>query len=424
MTTKLFMAHVGHVHSAADGVCGFLGEYLHAVADIWLDMAPWLLLGLLVAFFCSLFLSERWMHRHLGGPGWYPIVKASVFGLPLPICSCGVLLVALALRKSGARKAPVCAFLASTPQSGTDALLVSWPLLGPMLTLLRFVGAVFAGLLTGALVRWFGVAQPPPVETEDLRPECSALCACHHHDPTHPHHAGEAHHHEYTSPRQRLRDAAAYAFVHLPGEIGPLLFVGVLIAAAFTVSWDSHWLCGLPLAAAYALAVIIGLPTYACSLAIVPIAAGLIAQGLTPGAAFLFMVCAPTTHISALLVMAKEFGWKTVVWFVIGVILSGLCMALLIDFPLADFIRVPGALGHHGEHSHMLGLFFLIPVAAVFILASLNVLTNRLRSGTACACGGCGHDSASHDHASHNHEHCAHAHCHDDHAHTQNPKQH
>ena len=116
-------------------------DFLHRFLDIWLDMAPWLLVGFALAFLCSYLLSERWLRRHLGGPGWLPILKASLVGLPLPICSCGVLVVGLALRKSGARKAPVCAFLASAPQAGTDALLPSWAILGPALTVLRFVGA-------------------------------------------------------------------------------------------------------------------------------------------------------------------------------------------------------------------------------------------------------------------------------------------
>ncbi len=311
-----------------------LHAWLHAVAHIALDMAPWLIVGLVLACLCSYFLSERWMRRHLGGPGWWPILKASVFGLPLPICSCGVLLVALALRRSGARKAPVCAFLASTPQSGSDAVLVSIPLLGWPLTLLRVVGAVAAGVVSGALVRWFGVAQPPPNESEDLQPECAALCACHHHDESHPHAHGELHHHEFATRAQRWRDAANYAFNHLPRAILPLLCMGILIAAALEVVLPEGLLQGLPLAAAYGIAVLIGIPTYACSIAIVPIAASLIAQGLTPGTAFVFMACAPTTHVAALLVLGRNFGLRTTAWFMAGVVSVAVAMGLLIDLVL------------------------------------------------------------------------------------------
>ncbi len=356
-----------------------LHTWLHTVLDIALDMAPWLLIGFVLAFLCSYFLSERWMRRHLGGAGWGAIAKASLFGLPLPICSCGVLLVALALRRSGARKAPVCAFLASTPQSGTDALLVSLPLLGPALTLLRFVGAVLSGLAAGALVRWFGIAQPPPHETPDLPPDCAALCACHHHDQDHPHHHGEPHHHEYAHRRERLQDAARYAFIHLPGELALLLTLGVLLAAALSACLPEGLLHGLPLPLTYALAILIGIPSYACSLAIVPVAAGLIAQGLTPGTAFLFMACAPTTHLAALLVLGRELGWRTVACFVLGILTVALAMALVIDFPLADFIHIPPApdAKHHHEHAHLRDLLLLVPLALLFLNGLRVRLTQR-----------------------------------------------
>lgn len=309
----------------------FLLEWGHEALHIFFDMAPWLVVGLVLAFVCSALLSERWMHRHLGGAGWLPIVKASVFGLPLPICSCGVLLVALALRRSGARKAPVCAFLASTPQSGTDALLVSLPLLGLPFTLLRFLGAVFSGLVSGALVRRFGVAQPPPHETPDLDPACAALCACHHHDESHPHHHGEEHHHEFAPWRIRLRDAARYAFIHLPRELALYLIIGTLLAALLATALPDAYLKGLPLFMAYGLAILIGIPAYACSLAIVPVAASLLGQGLTWGTVFLFMACAPTTNIASLLVLGREFGWRTTLCFVAGILLVALALALAID---------------------------------------------------------------------------------------------
>lgn len=344
---------------------------LHHLFDICLDMAPWLLLGFALAFVCSYFLSERWMHRHLGGPGWWPIFKASVFGLPLPICSCGVLLVGLALRKSGARKAPVCAFLASTPQSGTDALLVSLPLIGPVFTVLRFICAVLSGIVAGAFVRWFGIAQPPPHETEDLDADCSALCACHHHDPEHPHEHGEHHHHEFASRVSRFRDAVHYAFVHLPGEIALLLGIGILVAAALETFLPEHLLENVPLVWAYLLAIVIGLPTYACSIAIVPIAASLLAAGVSPGAVFVFMACAPTTHIGALLILGRELGVRTVVWFCIAVVLVAVLMGLAIDSVPLDCLHLPmSALEESHEHAHehgLIGLLCLIPVVLILL---------------------------------------------------------
>ncbi len=344
-----------------------LHAYLHTCFDLWCEMAPWLLIGFVLAFLCSLGLSERAIRRHLGGPGWTPILKASVFGLPLPICSCGVLLVGLALRKNGARKAPVCAFLASTPQAGTDALLVSIPLLGPLFTFLRLLGAVLAGLVTGAFVRWWGIAQPPPHEKEDLPMDgCAAICACHHHDKHHPHHEGEAHHHEFADWSTRLRDAATYAFIHLPGEIALLLAIGIFIAAGLTTFLPEHLFADLPLVAAYALAIFVAIPTYACSLAILPIAVGLLDGGLSSGAVFIFMACAPTTHLSALLILGKTLGWRTLLCFLLGITTVALALGLAIDvthmLTLSDF---PATEAHH--HHHTLSMLSLIPVALLLL---------------------------------------------------------
>lgn len=316
--------------------------FIQAFLHIWIDMLPWLIFGFIAAFLCSLFLSERWMRKHLGGKGWTPIVKASIFGLPLPICSCGVLLVALALRKNGARKAPVCAFIASTPQSGSDTILLSLPILGPVLTGLRFVGAILSGLLAGALVRWFGVAQPPQNETNDLAEECASVCACHHHDAQHPHQHGEHHHHEFVPWSERLCDAARYAFYHLPKEILLLLIVGTLIAAAIGCFIPHDSFAGLPLVATYLAAILIGLPTYACSVAMIPIAAELIFHcGVTPGAAFIFLACAPTIHLGSMFVLWKALGLRTVALMVAGILVVAVGMALLIDLPLKHCLHLP-----------------------------------------------------------------------------------
>jgi uncharacterized membrane protein YraQ (UPF0718 family) len=353
--------------------------------EIWLEMAPWLLAGFFLAFICSYCLSERWIRRHLGGTGWHPIVKASVMGLPLPICSCGVLLVALALRRSGAQKAPVSAFLASTPQSGTDALLVSLPLLGIPFTLLRFLGAFISGLVAGTLERCFGGHLPQKTASpEDLNDACAAVCACHHHDETQPHDHHEHHHHEFATRRSRLCDALKYAFIHLPGEIALLLTIGVTIATLIEVLMPQNFLCAFPAWATYGLAILIGLPTYACSLAIIPIAVGLISSGLSLGATFLFMMCAPTTHLGALLVLGKEFGWRSTLLFMLAIITTGLCFAIGIDVWNAhDAIYIPSAADcHHHCHHHYGFVHFavLLPVILLFVHGLLYRYAKRVKA--------------------------------------------
>lgn len=344
-----------------------LRDYFHILLHICLDMAPWLLAGFAIAFLCSFFMTESRMRRHLGGPGWMPIVKASVFGLPLPLCSCGVLPVALALRRSGARKSAVCAFMASTPQSGADAVPLTWSMLGPVVTLLRFLCAVLSGLVCGALVRWFGHAEPPLHETEDLNDGCAALCGCHHHDHDHPHAGGEHHHHEYVSRGERVRDALRYAFLHLPCEIFLPMVIGVLAAAALELFIPEHLFEGMPRILAYIVAALIGIPAYACSVAIVPVAAGLIAGGISPGTVLVFLACAPTTHVGSLLIVGQSLGWRTVFLFVLGVILVAFGIAAVTDLWLQPYLCVPPVVHAHCHEHHIGGFIVLIPTLLILV---------------------------------------------------------
>jgi uncharacterized membrane protein YraQ (UPF0718 family) len=326
----------------------FIDTFLH----LWVDMLPWLLLGFVIAFLCSLFLTERWMRKHLGGKGWTPIVKASIFGLPFPICSCGVLVVALALRKNGARRAPVCAFLASTPQSGSDAVLLSLPILGPVLTGLRFVSAILSGLFVGALIRWFGHPQAHPQETKDLSGECASVCACHHHDAQHKHTHGEHHHHEFLPWSKRIKDAARYAFYHLPKDILGLLLAGSIVATVIACYTPHNALAGYPLILTYLLAIIIGLPTYTCSIAMIPIAAELIFHaGVSPGATFIFLACAPTLHVGSIFILWKQFGLRTVLLLIAGILTVAISLALVIDGPLRSHLHLPEQTSESAQHA-------------------------------------------------------------------------
>jgi len=100
-------------------------------------MAPYLLLGFVVAGLLSVVISPEWVERHLGGNGLGQVVKASLFGVPLPLCSCGVIPVAASLHRHGASKGATTAFLLSTPQTGVDSIAVTYGLLGPFLAVVR-----------------------------------------------------------------------------------------------------------------------------------------------------------------------------------------------------------------------------------------------------------------------------------------------
>ena len=115
-------------------------------------MAPYLLLGFVVAGLLSVVISPEFVERHLGGRGIWPVIKASAFGVPLPLCSCGVIPVAASLRRHGASKGATTAFLISTPQTGVDSIMVTFSLLGPVYAVFRPVVALISGVFGGAVV--------------------------------------------------------------------------------------------------------------------------------------------------------------------------------------------------------------------------------------------------------------------------------
>ncbi|MCP4570932.1 MAG: permease, partial [bacterium] len=170
-------------------------------------MALWLLLGFLVAGVLSVAVSPAWLERHLGGRGMGPVFKSSLFGVPLPLCSCGVIPVAASLRRHGASKAATTAFLLSTPQTGVDSILVTWSMLGPLFGVFRPVTALLTGFLGGGLVQL--VDPPAPENGMDAKAEAVRR----------PQGFGP-----------KTRAALDYGLVTLPGDIARALLVGVVIA--------------------------------------------------------------------------------------------------------------------------------------------------------------------------------------------------
>ncbi len=183
-----------------------------------LEMAPYLLFGFALAGLMSIWISPEWTERHLGGKGLGPVVKATLLGIPLPLCSCSVIPVVASMRRHGASRAAATAFLLSTPQTGVDSIAVTYALLGPVFAVFRPIAALITGVLGGALVLLFGRADSAEA---DLPPPCTDPCC-----------SGDR-----TAPAW-LR-AAKYGFVTLPRDLAWPLLIGVAIAGAIAAVWPS-----------------------------------------------------------------------------------------------------------------------------------------------------------------------------------------
>jgi uncharacterized membrane protein YraQ (UPF0718 family)/copper chaperone CopZ len=333
------------------------------------EMAPYLLLGFAVAGLLSVMISPRWVERHLGNRGLGQIFKASLFGVPLPLCSCGVIPVGASLRQHGAGKGATTAFLLSTPQTGVDSIAVTYALLGPFLAVVRPVAALLTGFLGGGLVYAFDRNGDPPAEATPAA-SCSSASDCCDED---------------SGPeRKTLGQGLTYGLVTLPRDIGRALIVGILLSGVIAALVEPKALEAslgggiLPMFAAMA----VGIPLYVCATASTPIALSLIYAGLSPGAALVFLISGPATNAATVTTLWRVLGKKSVVIFLLTVAVGALATGLAVDALIAmDFVGASGMVPdvdpttvgheHHAEHG---GLGWWIgngsAVALILLLAN------------------------------------------------------
>ena len=287
-------------------------------------MSPWILLGLLAAGLLKRYVSDEAIARHLGGNGFGAVLKASLYGLPLPLCSCGVLPLAASLKKSGASKGAISSFLISTPMTGVDSVVPTYAVFGGWVAFLRVILTLFAALIAGLVVG----LKPDPVPAKprfSVAPKpgscgCDGLC-------------------------QKPKGVLDYALNELLFDMAKPLLIGTVLAAVLTTFLPESW--AVTGWAGYVLVLAFALPLYVCSVSAIPLAAGLAAAGFSPGAAFLFLAAAPAVNIAGLLVLRPVLGMRALMITVVSVSVFSLIGAMAIDLWLSDLPL--GILRHEGE---------------------------------------------------------------------------
>jgi len=281
------------------------------------EMSPYLLFGFLAAGALSVLISPRLIEQHLGGPGFWPVLKASAFGVPLPLCSCGVIPVSASLRRHGASKGATTAFLISTPQTGVDSIFVTFSLLGPVYAVFRPVIALVSGVIGGGMV---DLIDPDRLGRSTASATCNEECCT-------------------TRKGHWLRRVLQYGFVVLPRDIGKSLLAGLIIAALISAVITPHGHFSQKLEALMGGGIVgmlimmaLGIPVYVCATASVPVAAVLIDRGVSPGTALVFLMTGPATNAAALATIWQIMGRRTVISYLLTVAVMALASGLLLDY--------------------------------------------------------------------------------------------
>lgn len=294
-------------------------EIIHLINE----MSPYLLLGFLLAGIMHAFLPQSYYGRFLGGRNFRSVINAALFGIPLPLCSCGVIPTAMSLRKEGASKGATVSFLIATPQTGIASIIATYSLMGLPFAIVRPLAALATSLFGGALVNLGTRSEGEftPEKRRETQPEGKR------------------------SFFGRCAEALRYAYVDMMSDIGKWLIIGLIVAGLITVFVPDGWFTILKgnTLASMLLVLAIAMPMYVCATGSIPIAVALMMKGLTPGAALVLLMAGPACNFASMLVVRKVLGTRTTMMYILSIIIGAIGFGTLIDWlqfsGRADFLE-------------------------------------------------------------------------------------
>lgn len=298
----------------------YYSYYIESLISLVNEMSPYLLLGFFVAGLLHSFVPQQIYARHLSGNGMGSIVKAALLGIPLPLCSCGVIPTTVSLRKSGASEAASASFLIATPQTGVDSIMATYSLLGLPFAIIRPIVALVTAVFGGKLV---GIANAKgkagSADTSVLSDE-----SC-----------------DNTASLKRgffgkFADSLKYGFVDMIQDVGKWLVIGLLLAAVITVLVPDGFFAQFADRPFLNMLIVlcIAAPMYICATGSIPVALSLMLKGMSPGAALVLLMAGPATNVASILVIGRVFGRRSLLIYLLSIAIGAIGFGLIIDYML------------------------------------------------------------------------------------------
>lgn len=340
--------------------------------NILLESSVFILFGLIVSGLLRVFLNPGSVSRHLGQGRFKSVFKASLMGIPIPLCSCGVLPAAAALKKQGANNGAVTSFLISTPESGVDSIAITYALMDPIMTVVRPVAAFVTAFAAGISENLLGKPDTTRPIVPDLSCPVDGCCDGQNCRP-------EVHrnHHRFG---EKIKAGFQFAFTDVWADLAVWFLFGLLLSGIITVmipeSVFSRYMGGGIGSMLIMLGV--GIPIYICATASTPIAATLILQGVSPGAALVFLMTGPATNVTSLTVLVRVLGRRATGIYLAAIAICAVGFGLLVDWIYKALgVSAQAVVGHAGEAiPHTVEL-----AGAILILAlSVNPVWTFVRS--------------------------------------------
>ena len=351
-------------------------------------MSPYLLLGFLLAGLMHAFVPGKFYTKYLSRKSFRSVLNAALLGIPLPLCSCGVIPTAMSLRKEGASKGAVVSFLIATPQTGVDSIIATFSLMGLPFAIVRPIAALFTAIFGGVIVDKAEPEKKCCCHSEEKKTEEHSCCChskkeeaehvCHCHSEEEKG-EGSCHCHSHKSFFTKMREALTYAYVDMMEDIGKWLVIGLVVAAAITVFVPTEYFAvfqGNTLASML-LVLCIAMPMYLCATGSIPIAVALMMKGLTPGAALVMLMAGPACNFASMLLIRRSLGLRTMLVYILSIVLGAVAFGYLIDLlqfsGMVDFLyQLKEVHSCHDEHAGVFswictGLLLLLLVNALVL---------------------------------------------------------
>ncbi len=355
----------------------FLIAFATESARILYEASLYILFGFLIAGLLQEFMPGGTIARHLGLENWRSVARGALLGLALPLCSCGVVPAAASLRRKGASRPAILSFLISTPETGVEAVALTWALMGPLLAIIRPIIAIVTAIVAGLLV----------LLTPAEAPAAPVALAADEHGHVHGIDDDGGEHAEPTPRgwRERIAAVGGYGFRTLVDDLAFWLLFGILLTGLLSallpndffsrvLGWDRGV---VPMLAMMA----VGVPLYLCASASTPVAAGLIAKGLSPGAALVFLLTGPATNVATIALVGQMLGRRVLRVYLGTIAVVSLAAGLLVDALAADRVRAAVVQGVTTPDG---GFFALVKISAAFVflaLAAASFQRTRFREG-------------------------------------------
>lgn len=326
---------------------GKINDFINEVSNLFVEIAPYLILGFIVSGFLYMFTSKEMITKNVGTPGFMSVLKASILGVPMPLCSCGVIPVSTSMYKRGATKGATLSFLISTPQTGVDSILLTLNQMGPQFAIIRPIVALITGIIGGM----FGDL----ISDNDYK---STANVKHKHEP------------------KSLLDGLKYSFITLPQDVIKPLIKGIIISGFISILLPNDFFASYNLTGITAMIIIAiaSVPIYVCATASVPIAMMLISKGLEPGAAFVFLMAGPATNAATISVIINSLGKKIVYVYISVIFISSIIFGLLINAFL-DPNSLPMNMHHGHSHNIIWNIFSQLSVSGMIIITGYTLFS-------------------------------------------------